>query len=65
MTAKIVIASAERLIDGAPLLAEQEEDGGDQRAGVADTDPEDEVEMSQAQPTGMLMPQTPMPSQNR
>ncbi len=28
---------------GAPLLPEQEEDGGDQRAGVTDTDPPDEV----------------------
>ena len=27
----------------APLLAEQEENGGDQRAGVTDTDPQDEV----------------------
>ena len=27
----------------APLLAEEEEDGADQRAGVADTDPPDEV----------------------
>ena len=32
-------------IDGrAPLLAQQAEDGGDQRAGVADADPEDEVD---------------------
>ncbi len=33
-----------RAVDaGAPLLAEEEEDGADQRAGVADTDPEDEA----------------------
>ena len=32
-----------RLMRRAPLLPEQEQDGGDQRAGVADTDPEDEV----------------------
>src|SRR5205823_9974231 len=28
---------------GTPLLAEEQQNGGDQRAGVADTDPEDEV----------------------
>ena len=28
----------------APLLAEEQQDGGDQRAGVADTDPPDEVD---------------------
>ena len=43
MTAKMVIASAERLIDVRQLLAEQQQDGGDQRAGVADADPEHEV----------------------
>ena len=43
MTAKIVIASAERLMLTRQCLTEQEEDGGDQRAGVTDTDPPDEV----------------------
>ena len=44
MTAKSVMASAKRLMRGAPLLLEQQQDGGDQRAGVADTDPPDEVD---------------------
>jgi hypothetical protein len=44
MTAKIVIASAKRLIARPPLLPEQEQDRRDQRSGVADTDPEDEVD---------------------
>jgi hypothetical protein len=28
---------------GAPILVEEQEDGGDERAGVADTDPPDQV----------------------
>ena len=43
MTAKIVIASADAVDRRAPLLPEQEENGRDQRAGVADADPEHEV----------------------
>ena len=43
MTAKIVIASAARLIEVRHFCAEQKQDRGDQRAGVADTDPEHEV----------------------
>jgi hypothetical protein len=44
MTAKMVIASAKRLIARAPLLAEEEEDGADERSGVADAHPEHEVD---------------------
>ena len=43
ITAKSVIASAARLIDVRHFCREQEQDRRDQRAGVADTDPEHEV----------------------
>ena len=40
-------------VDGcAPLLIEQKENGGDQRAGVADTDPPDEVDDGEAPADG-------------
>jgi hypothetical protein len=42
-TAKSVIASAERLIEVRHFWRSQEEDGRDQRPGVADADPEHEV----------------------
>ena len=44
MTAKMVMASAKRAMALRHALAEEEEDGRDQRAGVADADPEDEVD---------------------
>ncbi len=37
---------------GAPLLAQQQQDGGDQRAGVADADPPDEVDDVEAPADG-------------
>ena len=50
---------------GAPVLPEQEQDGADQRAGVTDTDPEDEVDDVEApRRPGIMLPQTPMPFQN-
>jgi hypothetical protein len=39
----MVMASAKSVDARAPVLTEQEQDGGNERAGVADTDPEDEV----------------------
>ena len=44
MTAKIVIASAKRLIAVRQFWRNRNRIGADQRAGVADTDPEDEVD---------------------
>ncbi len=43
-TAKSVIASAKRLIDVRHCCLEQQQDRRDQRAGVADADPPDEVD---------------------
>jgi len=40
MTANIVMAFAERIDGGAPLLAEQKQDGRDQRTGMSNTNPE-------------------------
>ena len=48
MTAKMVMASEKRLIAGPPLLVQQQEDRRDQRAGVADADPPDEVDDREA-----------------
>ena len=45
----------------APFLLQQQQDRRDQRAGVADADPPDEVEIAKPQATGMLMPQMPTP----
>src|SRR5262249_28037878 len=40
-------------VDGsAPLLIQQEQDGGNQRAGVADTDPPDEIDDRKAPANG-------------
>ena len=65
-TANSVIASAKRLIDVRHVLLQQQQDRRDQRAGVADADPPHEVDvMANAQPTGMLLPQMPMPLANR
>ena len=47
-TAKSVIASANRLIDVRQSCLKQQQDRGDQRAGVADADPPDEVDDREA-----------------
>jgi len=59
-TAKSVMASGERLID-VRIAGLQEKNGGDQRAGMAESDPPDEIDDGESQPTGMLMPQIPTP----
>ena len=45
----------------APLLPEQEQDRGDQRAGVTDADPPDEVDDGEAPADGNVDPQMPVP----
>ncbi len=41
---------------GAPILAEEEENGTDERAGVADADPEDEVDDVKGPGDGLVIP---------
>ena len=50
---------------GAPLLPEQEEDRGISVPAWPIPIQKTKFVMSQAQATGLLLPQTPMPSQNR
>ena len=47
-TANSVIASANRLIELRQLWLQQQQNRRDQRAGVADTDPPDEVDDGEA-----------------
>ena len=47
-TAKMVIASAKRLMELRHCCLKSKKDGGDQRAGVADTDPPDEIDDGEA-----------------
>jgi hypothetical protein len=55
MTAKIVIARP--TVDrGPPLLAKQQENGGDERAGMADPDQNTKFVMSNAHPTDLFRP---------
>ena len=53
-------------VDGvAPGLLQQQQNGGDQRTGVTDTDPPDEIDDGEAPSYGDLMPQMPTPTRNR
>jgi len=63
MTAKIVIASAERANEVRHFCGKQE-NRRDQRAGVADADPEDELVMSTPSHRA-VQPQVPIRSRSR
>jgi hypothetical protein len=64
MTAKMVIASAERLIEVRHFLPEEEKDRRDERPGVPDADPEHKVRDVPRPATGTLEgPRLPIPSQ--
>ena len=56
ITAKMVMASAERLIDVRHSLAEEQQDGRDERARVADADPEHEVGDVEGPAHGLVQP---------
>jgi hypothetical protein len=63
MTAKMVIASAKRLMAVRHFCRKRKRIARDQRAGVADADPEHEVHDGEAPATGWFRPQMPVPSQ--
>ena len=65
VTAKSVMVSAKRLIDVAPFLVQQQQNGGNKRAGVADADPPDEVDDGETPSHREFMPQMPTPMMNR